>query len=441
MIKILNSFNFVIQYMPCVIECFILLRLMSSVLDLKYNKTVPIVIAAVMFFLINLKHIIFQIPGLERYQVVGVIILLAFTFFSFHFLYKNTLKEKLIWWGVFYLGIIGMELVTILVLSLIMENPLEVLASNNPMSFWIIFIGKLMTLLVFEIIIRKHNGHMVIGISYFKELAIIILFNFVLMLGVVFTYFNRHDIGNNINHILIFAFGVVLLITGYTVVLIFRIEKKSNEEMATQLKLQQIELELKLNKDMISIMDKLRILRHDMNNHIGLIKTLVYSQKYDELEEYINQIYEDVEVANDLVITGNQTLSVLLNAKKSLAKEKDIEFTSIIATQEISMQNKDICSLLGNILDNAIEAAEKSGEKKYIQLMIQNTQKGCVISCENSFGVKPVMKKGRFITNKDNALIHGIGTENIKDIVSKYNGEIMFDFDDDIFNVRVVMPI
>jgi sensor histidine kinase regulating citrate/malate metabolism len=141
------------------------------------------------------------------------------------------------------------------------------------------------------------------------------------------------------------------------------------------------------------------------------------------------------------VLTENKTLSVLLNAKKSLAKEKNIKFTSIIATQEINMQSKDICSLLGNILDNAIDAAERAGNKKYIQLLIKKTSEGCVINCENTFGLKPIMKKGRFITRKENNLIHGIGTENIKDIVAKYNGEISFEYDDEIFNVNVLLPI
>jgi sensor histidine kinase regulating citrate/malate metabolism len=205
--------------------------------------------------------------------------------------------------------------------------------------------------------------------------------------------------------------------------------------------LQETELELKLNEDMVNITDKLRKLRHDMNNHIGLIKTLVHTERYDELEEYINQIYEDVEIANELVISGNRTVAVLINAKKALAKSKNIEFSSMITILDLNMQSKDICTLLGNILDNAIEAAEKSLGKKYIDLMIQKTEEGCVISCENSIGTRPVVKKGKFVTWKDNTFNHGIGTENMKDIVTKYKGQLYFDYDDEAFNVRVDMPV
>ena len=94
-----------------------------------------------------------------------------------------------------------------------------------------------------------------------------------------------------------------------------------------------------------------------------------------------------------------------------------------------------------NILDNAIEAAEKTPGKKYIDLMIQRTEEGCIISCENSMGAVPVTRKERFITTKENALDHGIGIENIKEIVSSYRGQINFDYDDNMFNVKVIMPV
>jgi sensor histidine kinase regulating citrate/malate metabolism len=218
-------------------------------------------------------------------------------------------------------------------------------------------------------------------------------------------------------------------------------ERESRKELETKLKLQQIEMELKQNNDMINITDNLRKLRHDMNNHIGLIKNLIYDQKYDDLREYVDDLYGDVARANDIIVAENKALSVLLNTKSDKARELNIEFQSFVAASEIKMQDKDICALFGNILDNAIEAAQKSMNKKFIELSIQKTDSGCVIKCENSFSQKPVMKKGKFLSSKGNSAFHGIGVENIKDIVAKYNGEVKFDYDDEVFNLRIVMPI
>ncbi len=413
---------------------------MSNVLIAKYLNRYSAIAAAGLFGLMLVKHFVFLIPELGQYRGYGTLILMIYSMLTLLLLYKNTLFEKLIWWGIYYFALIIMELLTILLLNLVLNKDLDVIL-NDQISGYIIILGKLLLIPLYELIIRRRKGKLVIGVSYHKELSVVILFNAVLLIVLVYIFNNKHDLVTRIDQVILFVFGVVLFITVYTCILIFRLEKKSKEELSTQLRLQQIELELKLNEDMVSITDKLRKLRHDMNNHIGLIKTLVQVRQYDELEEYINQMYEDVEIANELVISGNKTLAVLVNAKKSLAKSKNIEFDSLITASDINMKNKDICSLLGNILDNAIEAAEKTVGKKYIELMIQKTEEGCIISCENSLGAKPIMKKGKFITLKDNSFIHGLGTENIKEIVSKYQGQINFDYDDEMFNVRVVMPV
>lgn len=413
---------------------------MSSMLDAKYGK-ISLVIATIIFFIIaNIKGIILATDNMRQYMTYGSIVIIVYIITIFVLLLKNSFFEKVIWISIYLFGMAIMELITMFLMKLFLNQTLTEMVTEQ-ISFYIIVISKLTTILVFEIIIRSRKSRFMVDFSYFKELTIIIFFNLILLLAMVYIFANESSLFNQIDYIIFFIFTIIFTITIYTIILIFRLEKKSKAEIATQLKLQQIELELKLNEDMIEVTDKLRKLRHDMNNHIGLIKALAKTHKYDDLEEYIDQIYEDVEIANELVITGNKTLSVLINAKKSLAKSKNINFTSMIAAQEINMQNKDICALLGNILDNAIDAAEKSGSKRYIQLMIQRTEEGCIISCENSIGIKPIVKKEKFITMKDNSLLHGIGIENIKGIVAKYKGEINFDYDDEMFNVKVIVPV
>lgn len=431
----------VLQYSIYGIETFMWWRLTKSVLNMKYNKKYHNIIAVIMFLLMILKQYLVLVTDNDKIKVFSSVFLMGYSLFAIFLLFKNSLIEKVIWWGVFYLGISSAELIAVLLVGLAMNKSVQEISSNNQASMFAIIFAKIITVFLFEIIIRKRKRKLIIGFAYFRELAWVIAFNILLLLGSVFIFSNTNFIEENIDNIVLILLGIVLLITIFTIILIFQIERKSQEEMANKLKLQQIEMELKLNDDMVNITDKLRRLRHDMNNHIGLIKTLVQTKKYLELQEYINQIYEDVEVANELVITENKTLSVLLNSKKNTAKDKKIDFESIIAISDINMQNKDICALLGNILDNAIEAAEKVESNRYIQLTMQKTPSGCVISCENSLCVMPVMRKGKFVTIKKDALIHGIGTENIKDVVAKYKGEVSFDYDEESFNVRVVMPV
>jgi two-component system sensor histidine kinase AgrC len=424
-----------------IIEAFIWYRLMTNMLERKYSKKVYVIAAASIFVLVLIKGVVFKHPFMGNLRGYGSLIIIIYTFISGMILFKNPFFEKLIWWGLYYAGIMIMELLMVFFLNTIIGISIQEVQTNRLLNDSVSIIIKILTLSVFEFFISRRKGRLQIKVSSYKNLGILIVFNVVLLLGCVIVFFNANTVGFDMNNVIQIFFVVALLTAFVTSSLVFKMEKESRKELQTKLKLQQIEMELKLNKDMVNVTENLRKLRHDMNNHIGLIKNLVYSQRYKELKEYIDEIYLDVAVANEYIVSENTALSVLLNAKRTKAKDLNIDFQSIVATSDIRMQDKDICVLFGNLLDNALEAAEKAENKRFIDFSIQQTPSGCIIQCENSVGKKPEMKKGKFISSKENSYLHGIGTENIQDIVTKYSGDIKFDFDDEVFSVRIVMPL
>ncbi len=437
----MNIIETVIRQSFSLMEAFIWYRVMTNLLDKRYSKKVYALAGVALCLLLSLKANIFDLPGLTGYAVIGTAVVIVFALFMNMVLFLNPIHEKLIWWGVYEFGLILIELITILFASVVLHIPLEVLSSQNQFSLWFTFIVKLITIFVFEIIIRLQKGKLQIMVAKYRNLTNAIVINIILLLGTVIVFFNIDNTKIDINKIIGFFFIVVFLMTLLTQALIFRIENTSRKVIETKLKLQQIEMELKQNKDMIDVTDNLRKLRHDMNNHVGLIRNYVYTKNYIGLKEYVDQLYVDLDKANDIVIAENKILSVILNLKKKQAREQEIDFQSMITADNINMQEKDITALIGNILDNAIEGAAKSKDKKYIDFFIQKTESGCVISCENSVGEKPVIRRGKLISSKNNVSYHGIGTESIKSIVMKYRGEVKFDFDDNTFSVRVIMPV
>ncbi len=436
----MNMLNIVFDHAVQVTEAYIWYRLMTNMLELKYSKKVYTIAASMIFVLLLIKTLIFNLPFMGGFRVFGSFVIIIYTLIAAIVLFKGSFFEKLIWWGIYYIGMIGMELVVICFATIVMKIPMEEISNNEVVNVTASIITKVVTLLVFELFINRRRAKLQIKPSHHRNLSIIVIFNMVLLLGTVIVFFNVENTDINLINIIQIFFIVVLIILMVTFSLVFKIEHDTQKEMQIQLKLQQMELELKLNKDMAQVTDSLRKLRHDMNNHIGIIKNLIYTENYTELRKYIDEVYHDVAIANEYIVAENQTLSVLLNTKKDRAKELGIEFQSFIAASDLKLQDADLCSLIGNIMDNAIEAADKSPFKKYIDLSIQKTEAGCIIQCENAIGEKPVVKKGRFLTNKENSNLHGIGTEIIKEIVSKYNGEIKFDFDDEVFQLRIVLP-
>ena len=199
------------------------------------------------------------------------------------------------------------------------------------------------------------------------------------------------------------------------------------------------ELENKLNEDLSAVVQNLRSLRHDMNNHIGIIRGLSETKEYDLLNEYLDDMYNTVANANDFIFVENQPLQILLNRKISKAQQKGIQMENAIEVNEIKILDKDMCALLGNIIDNALEAAEMAAERKYVKLVIKEKGNCCFISCENTYGVAPVIVDGKFITTKRSSIGHGIGTENIKSIVKKYGGTLDYSISD-MFYLSIVIP-
>lgn len=96
-------------------------------------------------------------------------------------------------------------------------------------------------------------------------------------------------------------------------------------------------------------------------------------------------------------------------------------------------------TVLGNLLDNAIEACQKCGEERYIHLQIRNVKKIFILRLKNSSIKEPKCRGGRFLTDKKDTNAHGMGVEQVKRIVSKYGGDIEFRYDSEHFEVNIIV--
>ncbi|MGN0483679.1 MAG: sensor histidine kinase [Lachnospiraceae bacterium] len=230
----------------------------------------------------------------------------------------------------------------------------------------------------------------------------------------------------------------IILISIVAFATLYKVARNSKELMDTNLKIQQMEMEQKLAQNLTDIVGNLRSLRHDMNNHLGILQNLLEIGAYEETSDYLRSISEDLKIANQYVFTENQMLSVLLNTKISHATALRIPIDTDILVNEIPLEDKDLCAIIGNLLDNAIEAAEKA-EQPSISFSMQREEDCLIIRCENSFSETPVFENGKLITSKENKTLHGIGTQNILSTAKRYDGSAEFSFDT-LFHACVTIP-
>lgn len=178
-----------------------------------------------------------------------------------------------------------------------------------------------------------------------------------------------------------------------------------------------------------------RQLLHDMKNHLLVLRNLEETKKENELHDYLIDISNEFISNSARVWTGNIMIDLIVNSKELQAKTKGITFeinTRMI--DNIPFSEREIISLFGNLLDNAIEACERMHSKdKWIYLKIIKQHQIFYIEIENSIDEYPIEKNGKLISNKNDKGIHGYGLKNVQCIVSKYDGTYIYQIKEDSF--------
>lgn len=182
---------------------------------------------------------------------------------------------------------------------------------------------------------------------------------------------------------------------------------------------------------------------HDIKNHLNAIYQMVKAQKNDEAMEYIEQIGEPFQKLDRKVWTGNSMMDMIINCNVSECEKQRIYLEIDSDTIPlIPMENQDICTVLSNLFDNAIEACVKmrmgDGE---ILVKIQQKNSMMLLLMKNTMAVKPEVRKGRLKTHKSKRSFHGLGIENIRRVVEKYDGFYEFHYDDKWFETTITLPL
>lgn len=180
--------------------------------------------------------------------------------------------------------------------------------------------------------------------------------------------------------------------------------------------------------------------RHDLRHHILTMENLLESGDVNALRSYLAEIGEKYQVEGALTFCSNRTVNGILTYFSEIANAKDIEFSVLIGIPEdIPVAKTDLSILFGNLLENAVEACQKqsSGSRKII-VRGQVSMNTLALTVDNTYETIPEKDRlGRFRSMKHFG--EGIGTESVKNIVSRYGGVIQFETRGDLFCVSAMM--
>lgn len=181
-------------------------------------------------------------------------------------------------------------------------------------------------------------------------------------------------------------------------------------------------------------------LKHDMRNHLMVIAMYLTEKKYDEAKVYTSKMLDKLNLSYSYVESGNAILNYILNIKINEAREKGIDIKLQIENILFSnIENFDFSTMLGNCLDNALESAQKS-QNKTLSLVIKEKGGYNSILVSNSIDGSILEENNLLKTTKEDYANHGIGLNQIKEIVSKYNGFIDIYEENLMFCVNILIP-
>lgn len=187
-------------------------------------------------------------------------------------------------------------------------------------------------------------------------------------------------------------------------------------------------------------------LYHDMNHHLQIISWLAQKAGNTEIIDYTASISEPIRQLPDVIWSGVDIVDAILNHTLSLAKAKgiavdvNVEFPSTCTVAE-----DDICVILFNLLDNALENTKPSSgtdngaAAPVISVTIRRIEQFLMIKVQNPCIENRKSYFGHFFTTKANPLQHGIGLENVRKTAEKYGGNLEASIQDGVFTATVLL--
>lgn len=187
-----------------------------------------------------------------------------------------------------------------------------------------------------------------------------------------------------------------------------------------------------------------RELWHDLRNHISLLHLLLQEEKYEQLRDYLRVLGEEVDQIALPAKSGNLIVDAVLADKVSRAKRENIAVeTELCDLTELPLKPDEICSLFGNLLDNAIEACLRVERGRKITITCRVRDGETYLSVRNTMAEENIAQGKRLISiksDRENVVGHGLGLRSVERVVNRYAGELVTDVGEGMFTAAVWLP-
>lgn len=181
--------------------------------------------------------------------------------------------------------------------------------------------------------------------------------------------------------------------------------------------------------------------RHDYKHHIQTMKAHLALGQYQELDDYLRDLDADLTELDIVLKTGNVRVDAVLNSKLAVAKARGIRVNAkAVVPEGLIINEVDLCVIIGNLLDNAMEGCGQTTESKgFIRVYIEVLKEQLYIYVSNSVSGHIRKEAGQYLSTKRGN--HGFGLMRIDSVVKKYNGFLNRQHEEGVFATEIMLPL
>ena len=431
----MNQLFDVINVAGVVLEVLIALSYFKTISN---KKQIPTYVEV----LICLGSIIIQsVVILTVTQQVVVTVVLFLIVMGLSFVYRQSMLKRLAFSAILMVMFLLAEMVIGLILTMILKVSVEQLSENVLCYMQGALISKLIMFVIIKIVglFSVKSDVKISGGIYTLLMTLPVATGMVVYVLAEFAYESMAT------SLLAMSTIAAILLIAANILVFYLFEhhiKLTDSRNKEQLIKQQLEYNVNYYKELAHRQQITNKTMHDLKNQLFALREILKENPKDGTER-INDICEDVLASYSLRFTGIEAVDALITSKVQTMEEHGIKFSnSIYISMENTLDVFDLCVLLGNLLDNAIEANQKVEIKdRYISLNIIQQFDFLSINIRNAVNENVKIDKTGIATTKKNKELHGFGLQSVKEIVNKYNGNYTFRQEQNNFETIIMVSM
>lgn len=355
-----------------------------------------------------------------------------------HFLYNDS-KLYLLYYSIFSLCFLFIDLLLAVFLPVMFSYMGTYFVSMSYFQITMIFMIRIPEYVYIKLFTSFINRREAKSINKIQSFTFLVIPAFSIVYIMTLVSLLQIYAGREESFLLVLNIVLVLALNIYVTHIFDAMSKNNVLQNEVNLYHQQSELQHKYYDNLEHKYKESRKLIHDIRNHLQSIERLYENHEKDKAREYTNDIHLMLNELNQKYYTSNRVLNIILNDKIQSIKNTNIDFECKIGDVEIDfMREIDITTIFANLLDNSIEATKKVENNGYIKFHLNKFNDFIVVNIINSMKEKPIKKNDKIKSTKDNH--EGLGLENIRKALEKYEGNLVIDFNDEEFKVNIVIP-